>query len=104
MVEGVALELLCRLLFTEGSNPSLSVPSSNSLILLTKRIKYHYIKRKLYSNTTVDKELKTPSRSMIPKWEKNTDQTLIYLNLRVIYFDERDQNCPNPCDFLFYFR
>lgn len=25
MVEGVALELLCRLLFTEGSNPSLSV-------------------------------------------------------------------------------
>lgn len=27
MVQGVALELLCRLLFTEGSNPSLSVPS-----------------------------------------------------------------------------
>ena len=25
MVQGVALELLCRLLFTEGSNPSLSV-------------------------------------------------------------------------------
>nr|UDP58159.1 ribosomal protein S16 [Urtica fissa] len=25
-VQGVALEMLCRLLFTEGSNPSLSVP------------------------------------------------------------------------------
>ncbi len=35
MVEGVALELLCRLLLTEGSNPSLSVPSPNSPILLT---------------------------------------------------------------------
>ena len=35
MVEGVALELLCRLLLTEGSNPSLSVPSPNSSILLT---------------------------------------------------------------------
>ena len=35
MVQGVALELLCRLLFTEGSNPSLSVLSANSLILLT---------------------------------------------------------------------
>ena len=30
-----ALELLCRLLFTEGSNPSLSVPSPNSPMLLT---------------------------------------------------------------------
>ena len=28
MVQGVALELLCRLLFTEGSNPSLSVSLS----------------------------------------------------------------------------
>ena len=28
MVEGVALEMLCRLLFTEGSNPSLSVITS----------------------------------------------------------------------------
>ena len=28
VVQGVALELLCRLLFTEGSNPSLSVPLS----------------------------------------------------------------------------
>ena len=37
MVQGVALELLCRLLFTEGSNPSLSVPSLNSPILLTTR-------------------------------------------------------------------
>lgn len=35
MVQGVALELLCRLLLTEGSNPSLSVPSPNSPILLT---------------------------------------------------------------------
>lgn len=35
MVQGVALELLCRLLFTEGSNPSLSVPSLNGPILLT---------------------------------------------------------------------
>lgn len=35
MVEGVALELLCGLLLTEGSNPSLSVPSPNSPILLT---------------------------------------------------------------------
>ena len=35
VVEGVALELLCRLLFTEGSNPSLSVPSPNSRTLLT---------------------------------------------------------------------
>lgn len=35
MVEGVALELLCRLLLTEGSNPSLSVPSPNLSILLT---------------------------------------------------------------------
>ena len=35
MVQGVALELLCRLLFTEGSNPSLSVPSPNSPMLLT---------------------------------------------------------------------
>ena len=35
MVQGVALELLCRLLFTEGSNPSLSVPSLNRPILLT---------------------------------------------------------------------
>lgn len=36
VVQGVALELLCRLLFTEGSNPSLSVsvPSSNSPRLL----------------------------------------------------------------------
>ena len=31
MVQGVALELLCRLLFTEGSNPSLSALSPNSL-------------------------------------------------------------------------
>lgn len=31
MVQGVALELLCRLLFTEGSNPSLSVPLPNFL-------------------------------------------------------------------------
>jgi hypothetical protein len=36
VVEGVALELLCRLLFTEGSNPSLSVPSSNSPIVLAE--------------------------------------------------------------------
>ena len=35
MVQGVALELLCKLLFTEGSNPSLSVPSPNSPMLLT---------------------------------------------------------------------
>lgn len=35
MVEGVALELLCRLLFTEGSNPSLSVLSPNSPTLPT---------------------------------------------------------------------
>lgn len=35
MVEGVALELLCRLLLTEGSNPSLSLPSPNLPILLT---------------------------------------------------------------------
>lgn len=35
MVEGVALELLCRLLFTEGSNPSLSLPLPNSRALLT---------------------------------------------------------------------
>jgi hypothetical protein len=35
VVQGVALELLCRLLFTEGSNPSLSVPSPNSRTLLT---------------------------------------------------------------------
>jgi hypothetical protein len=35
VVQGVALELLCRLLFTEGSNPSLSVPSPNSPMLLT---------------------------------------------------------------------
>lgn len=34
MVQGVALELLCRLLFTEGSNPSLSVPSTNLPILM----------------------------------------------------------------------
>lgn len=34
MVEGVALELLCRLLLTEGSNPSLSLPSPNLPILL----------------------------------------------------------------------
>ena len=35
MVEGVALELLCRLLLTEGSNPSLSLTSPNLPILLT---------------------------------------------------------------------
>ncbi|GJR29183.1 putative photosynthetic reaction centre, L/M, photosystem antenna protein-like protein [Tanacetum coccineum] len=35
VVEGVALELLCRLLLTEGSNPSLSLPSPNLPILLT---------------------------------------------------------------------
>lgn len=35
MVQGVALELLCRLLFTEGSNPSLSVPLANGPMLLT---------------------------------------------------------------------
>lgn len=35
MVQGVALELLCKLLFTEGSNPSLSVPSPNIPMLLT---------------------------------------------------------------------
>lgn len=29
VVQGVALELLCRLLFTEGSNPSLSVSSDD---------------------------------------------------------------------------
>lgn len=34
MVESVALELLCRLLLTEGSNPSLSLPSPNLPILL----------------------------------------------------------------------
>lgn len=32
MVQGVALELLCRLLFTEGSNPSLSVPKRPILL------------------------------------------------------------------------
>ena len=35
MVESVALELLCRLLLTEGSNPSLSLPPPNLPILLT---------------------------------------------------------------------
>lgn len=35
MVQGVALELLCKLLFTEGSNPSLSVPLPNVPMLLT---------------------------------------------------------------------
>jgi hypothetical protein len=35
VVQGVALELLCRLLFTEGSNPSLSVHSPNGPMLLT---------------------------------------------------------------------
>lgn len=35
MVEGVALELLCRLLFTEGSNPSLSVRTFYQSMLLT---------------------------------------------------------------------
>lgn len=37
MVKGVALEMLCRLLFTEGSNPSLSVPSPHSSTFLTKK-------------------------------------------------------------------
>ena len=35
MVQGIALELLCRLLFTEGSNSSIFVPSPNSPMLLT---------------------------------------------------------------------
>ena len=35
MVEGVALELLCRLLFTEGSNPSLSVSLNSPMFLVT---------------------------------------------------------------------
>lgn len=39
MVKGVALEMLCRLLFTEGSNPSLSVPSPHSSTFLTKKKK-----------------------------------------------------------------
>jgi hypothetical protein len=34
VVEGVALEMLCKLLFTEGSNPSLS--------LFLSFIKYYY--------------------------------------------------------------
>ena len=34
-VEGVALELLCRLLFTEGSNPSLSVFLNSSTFRIT---------------------------------------------------------------------
>ena len=33
MVQGVVLELLCRLLFTEGSNPSFFVLSPNSPML-----------------------------------------------------------------------
>lgn len=35
MVQGVALELLCRLLFTEGSNPLFPYSSPNSPMLLT---------------------------------------------------------------------
>lgn len=35
VVQGVALELLCRLLFTEGSNPSLSVSLNSPTLLNT---------------------------------------------------------------------
>jgi hypothetical protein len=35
VVQGVALELLCRLLVTEGSNPSLSVSLNSPTLLNT---------------------------------------------------------------------
>lgn len=38
MVQGVALEMLCRLLFTEGSNPSLSALSPNSLHVTDRNV------------------------------------------------------------------
>ena len=119
MVEGVALELLCRLLLIEGSNPSLSLPSPNLPILLTTidqiamdttsptvrplfdMDSIFLVVRKTLLKKRVDKEWKYPSRSMTPKWKKNPDKTLIYLNLRLIYFAEREQNWSNPSSYLF---
>ena len=48
MVQGVALELLCRLLFTEGSNPSLSAPSPNLSMLLKCNISNHITMNTLF--------------------------------------------------------
>lgn len=56
MVQGVALELLCRLLFTEGSNPSLSVPPTNLPMLLTPmyQITTHILIRKVRTFFDID--------------------------------------------------
>ena len=93
MVEGVALELLCRLLFTEGSNPSLSVPSSNSLIVLTRidQIAIDKIIPTVRPFFDIDSLfLIAAARKILKRKEETRDENL--------------PHCPNLCDFLFSFR
>ena len=52
MVEGVALEMLCRLLSTEGSNPSLSEFKSKKQIKVL-----FFFRTKLDENSTLQQEV-----------------------------------------------
>ena len=94
VVQGVALELLCRLLFIEGSNPSLSVPSSNSptdhnvsnqitIDTIIPTVRPLFDRDSLFLITAVRKipervernENLTADPFVIREWEKNPDQT-----------------------------
>lgn len=110
MVEGVALELLCRLLFTEGSNPSLSVPSPNLRTLLTAmyQIRMDTIIPTVKPFFDIDSLLliviavvrkilervakkNSPDPFMIPEWERRKIQIKsLILYLKLIYFGEKE--------------
>ena len=60
------------------------------------------VTRKILENSkNPGKNMKISLRSMIHKWEKIRIKLVFFLlNLRLIYFDEREENCPNPCYFI----
>jgi hypothetical protein len=98
VVQGVALELLCRLLFTEGSNPSLSVPSLNSLLKTPDQIAMETfippvrpfididsLFRIAVTRKNTGKNMKIAPRAMIHKWDKIGIKPVFFLlNLRLI--------------------
>lgn len=95
VVEGVALELLCRLLFTEGSNPSLSVsvPSPNSPRLLNTmyQITIYTIILFYKTYTLLWERFYIPNYCgiKIPKRAKKEWELDIFISAK------RGQNCPN---------
>ena len=80
MVEGVALELLCRLLFTEGSNPSLSVP-------------FNQFTNLIHSNVSKQITMDTIIPRVIPFFDFNIDSLFLIYSVRKILERVDNREC-----------